>query len=131
MKIICIGNRYISPDGAALWLYDEAIKKSWPKNIEWIEGGLGGLNLMPHFETDDDCLLIDYMPSKKHAETLSLEEVLTHQPKSYDHSSAFYYLLQSLPHVLDALPPVTLMACNPESDHWQKDIMQQIKQIIH
>jgi len=131
MKIICIGNRYIHPDGAALWLYDEAITQSWSDNIEWIEGGLGGLNLMPHFETDDEYLLLDYMPSIKHAQTLSLEQGLKIQPKQYDHSTAFYYLLQSLPVVFSTVPNVTLMACNPDTEHWKTDIFHQIKHFIH
>ncbi|MDQ7049104.1 MAG: hypothetical protein Q9M92_05990, partial [Enterobacterales bacterium] len=73
MKIIALGNRYIHPDGAALWVYDQAEKTQWHSPIDWIEGGLGGLNLSPHFETDRPILLLDYMPEFKNAKQYELK----------------------------------------------------------
>lgn len=129
MKIIALGNRYISPDGAALWFYDKAIKQQWNTPIDWIEGGLGGLNLSPHFDTERPILLIDYMPGFKNATQYPLQQVLNNRPTNYDHASALYYLLNALPSLFEKLPRISLMACNPNHTGWMEQLFATINQM--
>ncbi len=131
MKIIALGNRYIEPDGAALWFYDEAIKRQWHSQFNWIEGGLGGLNLSPHFETEQSILLLDYMPGFNNGEIYTLDEILQNKPICYDHSTALYYLLATLPVILSNRPKISLMACDPMETDWQGKLFQAIDKLVN
>ena len=123
MKILCVGNRYIHPDGAALWLYDEAVTLNWAYPLQWVEGGLGGLNLSPHFDTQETILIVDYMPDYAHGQVLSLSQLLQVPPQGYDHHSALLYLLHSLPQLYKQLPPIFGLACKPENQQWQQQAL--------
>jgi len=128
VKILCAGNRFISPDGAALWLLDEARSREWPAGVEWIEAGLGGLNLLPHFETESGVLLIDHMPGKPNAGLFSLSEVEPFPPSSYRHDSALSYLLHALPLLLRRPPRIRLMSCDPSRAGWMEQCLTVVGQ---
>ncbi|MFT5661386.1 MAG: Ni,Fe-hydrogenase maturation factor [Sulfurimonas sp.] len=128
-KIICIGNRYLSPDGASLWIYDKVMQeeKSFDGKV-WIEGGIGGMNLLPHFQTQSDILLIDYIPEVKNATLFQLDDLLSQiDIKEYNHASALYYLLGSLDTVLDEKPNIEVLSCNPENECYQNEIINFVK----
>ena len=132
MKVICLGNRFAYPDGAAMWFYEEMLNKNNLETIQWIEGGIGGLNLYPHLETDEPVLFLDYMPACKNGDIVSWEKLQQPGPVSYGHANALYYLLQNLPHLLDELPTISFMACNPEADsnEWIQTIYQNIEWLV-
>ncbi len=93
-KIICIGNRFAHPDNFGIKIF-EKLKQFDIDDVEIIEGGVGGLNLALHFETNDPVLIVDYAKGfeKKllHKDELNLDFI-----KEYNHESAFYYLLKTL-----------------------------------
>ncbi len=130
MKIICIGNRFIHPDGAALWLYDTAQQQTWAAGIHWIEGGLGGLNLLPHFETRQSIILLDYMPQHANASMTPVHQLLNKQIQQYDHSTALYYLLHCLPLVYSSVPDIQCLSCRPDTPHWQTHVFNRIQHHI-
>ena len=90
MKIICIGNRFIYPDNCAILLYEELKKLG----INAIEGGIGGMNLITHFEDDDEYLIIDYCIGEK--EILDKKDIEKLEIKEYNHANAFLYLLKTI-----------------------------------
>jgi len=98
------------------------MQKHWPASVQWIEGGLGGLNLSPHFDTHESIIILDYMPKLNNATMLPLSDVLKKQTTVYDHASALYYLLHSLPILYDSLPNIQCLACCPDSNDWQQHI---------
>ncbi len=127
-KIICVGNRFLDPDGAALWIYDQVQKKK-EEHLEWIEGGIGGMNLLPHFETKKEILVLDYFSQTPNATLFSLEEVLAKVDiKEYSHPNAFYYLLNSLEVLLDNKPKISILSCNPQTPAYEKEIFTFIEQ---
>jgi len=113
-KIICIGNRFAYPDSFGMEIY-ERYKEYLSPNIELIEGGIGGLNLALHFESNEPILIVDHGSGfeKKllHIEELSLEFV-----KEYNHDTAFYYLLKSLKQ-----NNIWLYLSNDK--HWREDML--------
>ncbi len=128
-KIICIGNRFIYPDGAALWIYDKVQNEHthMKNNVSWIEGGLGGLNLITHFEDASEVLLLDYMADIRNASFVEIEAVIdSFTQGGYSHDSAFYYLLKSLPEILEKPPKVRLLSCNPENESYIDGIFTKI-----
>ena len=90
LRVICIGNRFAYPDNFGILVYEELIKLNL--DCEIIEGGVGGLSLMPYFEDNKKILIIDYavnMPkfmTKKDIKKIKIDE--------YSHANAFLYLLQ-------------------------------------
>lgn len=93
-KIICLGNRFISPDNFGMRIYEE-LKNKNIDDIEVIEGGIGGLNLALHFECEDSILLVDYGIGYD-KNLLSMKEVCDQEIDGYSHDSALLYLLKSL-----------------------------------
>ena len=120
-KVICVGNRYVYPDGAALWVYDSAVKEQ--DTLRWVEGGLGGLSLITHFENSSRILLLDYIHNVENATLFSLDEILSLvDVSSYSHDTAFYYLLSSLEDYFDKLPNIELLSCDPEKSNYIDEI---------
>ena len=92
-RVICIGNRFYYPDNFGILIYEKL--KSMDLDFEVVEGGVGGLNLMPYFEDDAKILIIDYAKdfeknilTKKDIDEIELNE--------FNHSTAFLYLLKSV-----------------------------------
>ncbi len=127
LTVLCVGNRLVVPDDAACRLYDAAQAHHWPDKVRWVDGGLGGMNLLPWFEDSQAVLVVDYMPDQPHGRLIAdLSPYLdvTH----YDHDSALRYLLKQLPVLLDAPPEVAAMSCT-EVD--QPGVFHAFEQVKH
>jgi len=127
-KILCIGNRFAYPDNFGIKVY-EHLKANPPEGVEIIEGGVGGLSLALHFETDAPILVVDHgVGFSKHF--FPLKELPLDHICGYDHDSAFYYLLKTLDK-----PDIWLYVSN--DPYWKKEelqkrcneIVQRIKQL--
>ena len=92
--MICIGNRFAYPDSFGMKIYDK-YKQNTSTDIELIEGGIGGLNLALHFETDEPILIVDHGYGFK-KKLLHIEELSLNFIQEYNHDTAFYYLLRTL-----------------------------------
>ncbi len=111
LTILCVGNRLVAPDDVACRLFDAAQVLIWPEGVRWVDGGLGGMNLLPWFEDSRAVLIVDYMPDQPHGRLITdLTPYLnvTH----YDHDSALRYLLKQLPVLLERVPELTLLGCH-------------------
>lgn len=78
-KIICIGNRLIPEDSLAMEVYDLltgaepysplSLSEQLSDNIEIIEGGIAGLNLLSHLENAGNIVFVDtvsgFLPPEK------------------------------------------------------------------
>ena len=92
VRIICIGNRFAYPDNFGMLVYDE-LKKLDLVDIEVVEGGVGGMSLLPYFEDDKKILIVDYGFSDT-KELLSNEDIDRLEIDEYNHSNSFLYLLK-------------------------------------
>ena len=93
MRIICIGNRFSYPDNFGILIYEELKKQNLPYEI--VEGGIGGMNLLPYFEDDKKILIIDYAQNFN-KNILTKKDIDKIELKEYNHSTAFLYLLKSV-----------------------------------
>ena len=57
--IICIGNRLLSEDASGPAVFDSLQKLSLPQDVEIIEGGTAGLNLLPLLEKGGRVVFVD------------------------------------------------------------------------
>ena len=92
-RVICIGNRFFYPDNFGILIYEKL--KSMNLDFEVVEGGVGGLNLMPYFEDDAKILIVDYAKDFR-KNVLTKKDIDEIELKEYNHSTAFLYLLKSI-----------------------------------
>jgi hydrogenase maturation protease len=93
-RIICIGNRFAYPDNFGILIYEE-LKKLNLKDIELVEGGVGGMSLMPYFEDDTKILIVDYAVGFS-KNILTQNDIKDINIKEYNHSTSFLYLLKTI-----------------------------------
>lgn len=132
MKLLCVGNRFLNPDGAAIWLMEAASRtpERWLPSTEWIEGGLGGLNLLPHFETTAVVVIVDYAPDYPNASLIPWSQLQLSLPKRYDHNTALYYGLHSLEQLVETPPPLALLTLDPQATpDWQAEALAALEQL--
>jgi hydrogenase maturation protease len=111
-RIVCIGNRLFAPDSAGPQVYDLLSELALPACVELVDGGLGGLNLLPFLERTDMVVFIDAVTGFAKAPGLVLVDPREFDLPAggYDHDAGLAYLLQAAPHVLDhPLPEIRLV----------------------
>ena len=94
-RIICVGNPFVYPDNFGIEIFN-LLKDKNLKDIEVIEGGLGGLNLALYFDINDPILIVD-QGSGFDKNILTLDEIKKIKKITrYDHDTALYYLINTL-----------------------------------
>jgi len=107
VKVICVGNRFAYPDNFGILIY-EKLKNLKINNAQIIEGGVGGMSLMPYFEGNDKILIIDYGLTDK--KILTQKEIKNFHLTEYNHATALLYLLKSIE------KEFTVYVCNEKFD---------------
>ena len=93
-RVICIGNRFLYPDNFGMLIYEKLRTKNL-KDVEVVEGGIGGLNLSSYFEDDAKILIVDFAKGYE-KKLLTPKDIEKIELKEYNHDSAFLYLLKSI-----------------------------------
>ena len=77
--IICIGNLLHGNDGVGHAVFARLNKMGLPASVELLDGGIGGLALLPHFKGVPRLLIIDLMKSDMQAGSISFfEDIASH-----------------------------------------------------
>jgi hydrogenase maturation protease len=116
-KIICLGNRFTAWDSAGMVVYDRLKRLSLPPNVDVVDGGLLGLNLLSFMEGADQVVLIDAVHGfgrPGQIIVLQMEEVLSIADELYDRVSHLGHLLKALPRVLGLIPELVLLGIEGE-----------------
>ncbi|MCD5409693.1 MAG: hydrogenase maturation protease [Methanocellales archaeon] len=61
--ILCCGNILAADDGFGIHVLDELRKRNLPKNVELIDGGTGGLDILNYIENADKVIIVDAVSS--------------------------------------------------------------------
>lgn len=102
--IICIGNRLLVDDSAALMVFDRLQQQLLPDNVSVIEGGLMGLNLLPFLEHGGRVVFVDNVSGFTRPGSLVVldqKEIIATGAEHYDHNSCLAYVLSALPEVCE------------------------------
>lgn len=121
--IICIGNRLLMEDSAALMVFDKLQQKSLPDTIELIEGGLMGLSLLPFLERGGRVVFVDNVSGftrRGALVVLNQEEIIASGSEYYDHNSSLAYVLSVLPKVCEGELPEEIVLVGIEGPHTEK-----------
>jgi hydrogenase maturation protease len=110
--IICIGNRFVPADAAGTAVYDRLRELSPPTgDIDLVDGGLQGLNLLPLLERGGRVVFVDAVSgfAESGADRLVLldgaEISVSPDHQQFDHGAGIGYLLAVLPLVCDGEMP--------------------------
>jgi len=120
VRIICIGNRFYYPDDFGIAIYEDLLSLDLDENIEVVEGGVGGMNLALYFEDDAQILIVDF--GTHHKKILTQEDIALIELHTFDHETAFLYLLKTLQ------KPFTIYLCNEEYE--KESISSYTKEIL-
>lgn len=119
-RIICIGNCYTPEDAAGPKVYDRLLQHTLPHDIEVIDGGLAGLNLLRFMDGAERVVFVDNVSGfgqPNEIIVLEAEDVVTFAGNGYDHSSGLAYLLRVLPEVCEgSVPQILLMGIEVDPD---------------
>lgn len=121
--IICIGNRLLIEDSAALMVFDKLQQRSLPDTIKVIEGGLMGLNLLPFLECGGRVVFVDNVSGFTRRGSLIVldqEEIIATGSEYYDHNSSLAYVLSVLPKVCEGELPEEIVLVGIEGPHTEK-----------
>lgn len=110
-RIICIGNSLFAPDAAGPMVHGLLANRTLPASVELIDGGLGGLNLLPFLENCDLALFVDAVAGFRATPGIVILNplALPNASTSYGHDAGLGYLLKAAPHVLDGMLPEMLL----------------------
>ena len=112
-RIICIGNRFREEDAAGPAVYDFLMQQSLPPDVEVIDGGLAGLNLLGFFEGAERVALVDSVSGfsgRNGTMVLEPADLAPLATTGYDHAAGLPYLLRVLPAVMEQdLPRIVII----------------------
>ncbi len=116
-KIICVGNRLLPTDCAGPMVYDYLATRPLPIDTEIIDGGLGGLDLLPFVEGAGKVVFVDTISgfaTAKELLVLGLEDLINNTVcNNLNHGNGLIYLLHVLPKLLqEKLPKIFLVGIN-------------------
>lgn len=118
--IICIGNRFVAADAAALLVFERLQEMPLPKGVEAVEGGLAGLNLLPLLERGGRVVFVDAVrgfTGPGEVVLLDKEEIAGIESGThYDHGAGLPYLLAVLPKVCDGRLPEEIFLVGLEDE---------------
>lgn len=117
--VICLGNRFVPGDDAGCRVFDHLAGGVLPPEIELIDGGLCGLNLLGLVEGRRRVVFVDAVAGIAQPGSivvLGRDQVSAHAG-SYGHGAGLPYLLQLLPQVCAApLPEIALVGAEGALD---------------
>ncbi|THB78324.1 MAG: hydrogenase maturation protease [Desulfobulbaceae bacterium] len=125
-RIICIGNGYIASDSAGSAVYQELQQMQLPPEIQLIDGGLAGLNLLPLLENIKRIIFVDNVSGYDEEGAvivLDEQEVRTaFGNEQYGHDAGLPYVLNVAPRVCEGPPPDIIKLVGIEGTHNEDSI---------
>ena len=119
-RIVCVGNRYRLQDALGPLVYDHLQHQPMPREVEVIDGGLGGLNLLPLVDGTERVIFVDTIEGfcqPGGVVVLNLEEARQLAPPTYDHAAGLAYLLGVLEEVCtERVPEVFVLGIEGTPD---------------
>ena len=120
-RIICIGNRYHPEDDAGALVYERLARMRLPADVEVIDGGLGGLDLLRFVEGAGRVVFVDAAAGGPRGAMAvwTADEIERQTPDAYGHAAGLAYLLSAARIAADGLLPEMLilgLAPAPDGD---------------
>ena len=112
-RILCVGNPWFEPDRAGALVHDRLARARFPRGVEVIDAGLGGLALLRYLEGAGRVILVDATLGLAEPGQVALYDcagaIGRTEGAHYGHDGGLPYLLGALPAVVDQLPAEILL----------------------
>lgn len=110
-RIITVGNRYVPEDAAGPRVCDRLRAQALPSDVEVIDGGLAGLDLLGFVEGAERVVFVDRSVGASPQAVFAAPalELELGDSAGYDHGAGLGYLLRMLPKLLDGPQPEVLL----------------------
>lgn len=120
LRVLCLGNLLHGNDGLGNALFLALDKRELPEQVELVDGGIGGMTLLPWFRDCSRILVIDVCIGCGESGSLLFFPHIEHdnpiQPSlSGEHGGDLSTLMAMLPLYLKSLPQVDLFCLAVES----------------
>lgn len=124
IRIICVGNRYVPGDDAGPRVYDYLSQRLLLEDVELIDGGLAGLNLLRFVEHSQRVIFVDSVHGfGEPGQVIAFISSSHSQPETeysstrYDHAFSLQYLLDILPTICEGeLPEILVLGIEGEAN---------------
>ncbi|WP_100641656.1 hydrogenase maturation protease [Alteromonas facilis] len=132
-RFICIGNLLHGNDGLGHRVFQQLQHYFLPANVDVIEGGIGGMTLLPLFRDIDHVVIIDIMKRDNNTGEVTLyPDVIGRLPANANvnkaHGGDVTTLLGMLPVYLDKVPMVDLVCVNvTDVEHYSVALEEQVE----
>lgn len=114
-RILCIGNRFVGEDDFGPRVYDTLAGMERPANVEIIDGGLAGINLLRYLEDGRQVVFVDAVSGFAPIGELTVidgDTIARQDTGKFGHEAGLPFLLRVLPAVVDNPPPrIRLVGC--------------------
>ncbi|MBP7933530.1 MAG: hydrogenase maturation protease [Phycisphaerae bacterium] len=119
-RIVCVGNRYRPEDASGVLVYDRLASTTLPPDVEVIDGGLSGLDLLRFVDGTDRVVFVDAVSGfgpPGSIVVLTREEAMGRTPVVYSHDAGLAYLLGVLQSTVDGpLPEIRVIGIEGAAD---------------
>ena len=114
-RILCIGNRYVGGDDFGPRVYDTLAGMARPTDVEIVDGGLAGLNLLRYLEDGRPVVFVDAVSGFAPLGEITVIDgdlIASLATGHFGHEAGLPFLLRVLPAVVDNPPPrIRLIGC--------------------
>lgn len=119
-RIICIGNRYVDGDAAGYRVFDR-LRGRCPPDVDLVDGGIQGLNLLRLFEGTGRVVIVDSidvdLAAGRDVVVLDGARVAAlADDEGYGHAAGVPFLLRVLPAACDPVPTVILVGIGDNNE---------------
>lgn len=114
-RILCVGNRFVREDDFGPRVYDALAGIDRPANVEIVDGGLAGIDLLRFLEDGRPIVFVDAVSGFAPAGEITVidgDDVARQATGAFGHQAGLPFLLRLLPAVVDNPPPrIRLVGC--------------------
>jgi len=119
-RIISVGNRTMTSDCAGAKIFDELSQRALPENVDLIDGGLAGLDLIRFITRAQRVVFVDAMSGPVEGDAfivMDRETAATGASDHYGHSAGLPYLMHVLPEILgNELPEILVVGVRAQAN---------------
>lgn len=132
--VMGVGNILLSDEGLGVRFLDELAKISLPENVELLEGGTAGLELVHLIQEVDFLIIVDAINAKDNPGALFRfqPEELRVFPEQYEVSFHQIGIIEvlAMADVLGKAPETLIFGVQPKSFEWGMDLSPEIQAIF-
>jgi hydrogenase maturation protease len=112
-RILCVGNRLHAMDAAGPAVHDHLQRAAVPADVDVVDAGLGGLDLIRWMEGAHRVVIVDAVTGMAPPGDMvewSARDVAALAGDTFDHAAGVSYALRALPWVCDGpIPPIRVI----------------------